>query len=159
MATNHNININLNGSGGQSNLKTSAKRSVQQIRQNNTSKFKLSKVVSKVPQAFNANSYGSGSLKRMGFAGAVAFAGVTLANKALDMYLDIRQASTGDILTTGNIKRTKNYILNPVRYFVDDVYAYGFLQQKITNRQNEQNQYYRELTGKAIVGNQYGVKR
>lgn len=125
----------------------------------NTAKFKIGKMVAKSPQALNPNAYGAGALKRLGIAGAVAYAGVQMANKAMDIYFDIRQASTGDQLMIGNVRRVRNYVMNPAKYFIDDIYNYGFLEQKRVNRQNEQNQYYRELTGKAIVGNQYGQKR
>lgn len=160
MATNHVITVmQKSGKGSSSNLKTSAKRSVTQMRFNNTSKMNLGKIVAKSTQALNPNSLGVNNLKRMGIVGGITYAGVQLANKALEIGLDIHSASTGNQLAVGNIRRTKNYVLNPAKYFIDDIYKYGFLQQRITNRQNESNAYYRELTGKSIVGNQYGEKR
>ena len=160
MATNHVITVmQKSGKGSSSNLKTSAKRNITQMQFNNTSKMNLGKIVSKSAQALNPNSLGVGALKRMGIAGAITFAVVNTANKVLEIGMDIYSASTGNQLAVGNIRRTKNYILNPAKYFIDDIYKYGFLQQRITNRQNESNAYYRELTGKSIVGNQYGDKR
>lgn len=158
MAVNHNININLHGSGGTSS-KTSAKRSITNMKQKNTTSLKLGKVIAKSPQMFNANTFGISGLKRLGIAGAIAYSTVTIANRVTDIFLDIHQASTGDQLAVGNFRRVRSYVLNPVSYFVDDIYKYGILQQKNINRQNYANEYYRDLTGKAIVGNQYGQKR
>jgi hypothetical protein len=159
MAVNHNININLNGKGGGSTLRTSAKRSVKEIKNNASKNMHIPKLLQKYNKTMGGLGAVGGGLKYAGIAGAIAYAGVSTANKIIDIALQVRSASTGEQITIGNIKRVKSYILNPIQYAKDSIWSQGFIQQKIIDRQNQSNDYYRELTGMAIVGNQYGNKR
>lgn len=156
MAVNHNININLNGSGG--TTKTSAKGAIQNINQKTQNKTKIPNILKK----FNARMGGMGAvsgMKRAGVAGAIGFAVVSTANKVHDIFLDIKQASTGDEVQIGNVRNIKHAFMNPVKYATDLYYNSAILQKRYVARQNYENNYYRELTGKAIAGRQFGNKR
>jgi len=161
MAQNHTINIRLGGKGGNgtSNLKTSPKRTIVQMKEINSTKMHIPSALKRFNAKVGGGLGSASALKYAGVAGAIAYGVVGTANKVLDVALDVHVAKTGNTIGVGNIKRVRKYILNPVSYFVDDIYNYGYLQQVTTNRQNKANDYYRELTGKAIVGNQYGNKR
>lgn len=164
MATNHNINVNFrsrgSGGGSQSNLKTSAKRGALQIKANANSKSPIPNIISKTQRAMGVSGVsGFGALKTAGVAGAIAFAGVSLANKVADVVMDVYSASTGEEILVGNIRKVRSYVLNPVKYAKDSIYGYGILQSRIIKRQNYENDYHRELSGNLIVGNQYGSKR
>lgn len=156
MANNHVINVNFKQKGtGVSSLKTSAKSSIIKIG---------SKQQSLNPSFQTLKKHPTSNFSLQGFFGkslALAISGVTvaIANKALDIGMDIYQASTGNQLTVGNIKRVRSYIFRPKEYFVDGIYKYGYLQEKVVSRQNYENNYHRELTGNLIIGNQYGSKR
>ena len=157
MPTNHNINVNFRtkGSIGHSSLKTSAKGSIIRIKKEKSRVDTSFDLLKKHP----TGSYGFNGISGKTVGLAVSGAVVGASNKALEIGMTIYSASSGEQITVGNIRKVKRYVFNPAKYFIDDIYNYGFLQQRIVNRQNESNDYYRELTGKAIVGEQYGVKR
>jgi len=159
---NHNINVNLRSGKGKS--KTSANGSVQKISQrmsgsNPTSPKSLS----------NGMDKDMGMGKQIGsFFGYVAksalgISGITVASasKVHDMILDINMARTGESVSVGNIKQFKKYAISPIgwiNYAKDSSYGYMLDDFRIA-RQNTEKDYYRELSGNLIVGNQYGSKK
>jgi hypothetical protein len=157
MATNHNINVILNGTNGQNRPKTSAVGNVQRIQNKTTPKNPASKLLNSIGNKVGGVPSMRG-ISKMGVAGAVAFALVSSANKVADMAMDVYSASSGEKLLVGNIKKVKSYVLNPIAYAKDSIWTFGVLQSRINKRENYENNYQRELTGKFIVGSQYGKK-
>lgn len=159
MPVNHNINVRLTGGthGSKTSAKNSVKNSLQKTSESGSSTpRKLSKGI-KTAVAKDVGSFGI-----FGGAGAVVMLGIKEAikytNVALDIYVDITQASTGEKIRAGNFKRIKGYILDPMSYAVEGTYGV-FLKNLETNRYNKENDYYRELTGNLIVSKQFGEKR
>ena len=154
---NHNINVNLRNGKGKS--KTSANGSVQKISQRMSGSNPTSpKALSNISTATNKNSlFGNQSKSALGMVMAV----VETANKMHDIVLDINMARTGESVSIGNIKKLKKYALSPegwVSYVSDATYGYVLNDFRIA-RQNTEKDYYRELSGNLIVGNQYGIKK
>jgi len=156
---NHNINVNLRNGKGKS--KTSANGSVQKISNrmsgsNPTSPKTLSNNIASAQQPKNG-LFGLQSKSALAIAGIV----VETANKMHDIVLDINMARTGESVSVGNIKRLKKYALSPmgwISYASDATYGYVLNDFRIA-RQNTEKDYYRELSGNLIVGNQYGSKK
>lgn len=161
MAVNHNINVNLKkGAEIKSNNKTSAVRGIQS---NNTSRKSNNNSARQLARGLRAvRTLDTGALGLFGGMGGATLAvvqeGVKLANKVVDISLDINLARTGESINVGNIKRIKGYILNPSSALIDATYGV-WLNKLRVNRENESNAYYRELSGNLIVSNQYGIKR
>ena len=159
---NHNINVNLRNGKGKS--KTSANGSVHKISNrmsgsNPTSPKSLSNNVGK------SSSIGQYASSLFGFVAksALGISGISVAtaSKIHDVILDVNMARTGESVSTGNIKKFKEYALTPVgwiNYAKDATYGYMLDDFRIA-RQNTEKDYYRELSGNLIVGNQYGSKK
>lgn len=160
MPVNHNINVRItdNLSG---DIKTSAKGSVKRSFQKTSERGNMTSR----KMATAIKGVGAGNVSALGSFGVVAGLGtlvvkqaIQYASKAVDIYVDITQSATGEKIRAGNIKRIKGYLLNPMGFAVDATYGV-WLQSLEVNRQNQANDYYRELTGNLIVSKQYGEKR
>jgi hypothetical protein len=162
MSVNHNINVVLRRSSGGSNsttTRTSSVRAVRSIQERTQSRGLNTRSLSRSVRAIRTFDVGA-----LGLFGGISGAGLALAqetlktaNKALDIYLDINLARTGESMKIGNIKRVKGYILNPSSY-VKAMLVNEFITKPIVNRQNQAKDYYRELSGNMIVGSQYGKR-
>jgi hypothetical protein len=159
MAVNHNINVNLRQARG-TQTRTSAVRGVQKV---TTARETSPSSARQLARGLRTvRTLDSGSLGLFGGMGGATMTvvqeSVKLANRAVDIYLDINLARTGEVLRVGNIKRVKGYLLNPTKFAVDATYGV-WLQRLRTNRANQENDYYRELSGNLITSNQFGNKR
>lgn len=148
------------GGGGGYSGRTSAVRTVENSRQNmgNKGAAKSYAMVARFARTGDIGSFGLyGGLKATAM-GVIVQESIKVASKGIDIFLDVKLAATGETIGIGNTKRLKGYILKPTSYIWDA--TYGVYTQKLkTNRQNEANAYYRELSGNLIVGNQYGKVR
>jgi hypothetical protein len=155
---NHNINVNLRH--GSSKSKTSANGSVQKIAQRMSgSSSTSSKNLAKGLRTLRTLDFGN-----MGLFGGNSGAGMAIAQEVMktaykiaDLRLDWLNARTGDSISIGNTKKIMNLFKNPTSIISE---SYGSWLQSIENdRANKSNEYYRELSGNLIVGNQYGIKK
>jgi len=155
---NHNINVNLRR--GSSKSKTSANGSVQRISQRMSGSSSTSaKNLAKGLRTIRTLDFGN-----MGLFGGTSGAGVAIAQeimktayKVADLRLDWLNARTGDAISIGNTKKVIKLFQNPTSIISE---SYGAWIQGIENdRANQSNDYYRELSGNLIVGNQYGSKK
>jgi len=159
MSVNHNINVVLRKSSGGSNsttTRTSSVRAVRSIQERTQSKGLNTRSLSRTVRAIRTFDVGA-----LGLFGGISGAGLALAQEAIktankihDFYLDYSLARTGETMSIGNVKRIKGYILNPTAYIRDATWGV-FLQKLAIARENTENEYYRELSGNLIVGNQY----
>jgi hypothetical protein len=162
MAVNHNINVNLRK--GTKSISSRGKTSaVRGIQSNNTSRKSNNNSSRQLARGLRAvRTLDTGALGLFGGMGGATMAvvqeTVKIANRVVDIALDINLARTGESINVGNIKRIKGYLLNPQSYIIDATYGLWLNTLKI-NRENESNAYYRELSGNLIVSNQYGIKR
>jgi len=156
---NHNINVKLRNGKGKS--KTSANGSVHKISQRmNGSSPNSTKSLARNFKAINTLD-----ASQMGLFGGVSNSSISIAqevvkfaSKIADLALDINMARTGESIAVGNMRKLKRYILNPISYLSDGSYEYVLNDFRIA-RQNTEKDYYRELSGNLIVGNQYGSKK
>ena len=159
---NHNINVNLRNGKGKS--KTSANGSVQKISQrmsgsNPTSPKSLSNNMDKDGGMGKQISLFFGYVAKSSL--GISSITVASASKIHDIFLDVNMARTGESVSVGNIKQFKKYALSPVGWWnfaKDATYGYVLDDFRIA-RQNTEKDYYRELSGNLIVGNQYGSKK
>ena len=156
---NHNINVNLRNGKGKS--KSSAHGSLQRISQRmGGSNPNATKSLARNFKAINTLD-----ASQMGLFGGTSNSSISIAqevvkfaSKMTDIVLDIQMARTGESIAVGNMRKLKKYILNPISYLSDGSFEYILNDFRIA-RQNNENQYYRELSGNLIVGNQYGIKK
>lgn len=160
MPVNHNINVRLfSGKGG--TTKTSAKGSVKRSFQKTSESKELTpRQIARTIRAVRTSDFGA--LGLFGGEGGAMFSSIQemakTASKLMDYVLDVNLARSGEKIGIGNIKRGKGYMINPVKYGLDATWGV-YLQNLEISRQNQSNDYYRELTGNLIVSKQYGEKR
>lgn len=157
MPVNHTINVNLRSGKFGTSSRTSAKSNVRNVISGKKSEgtFGARNVARLIRTVRTADTSYLGLFGGMGGATmAVVQEGVKLANRALDIYLDIGLARTGENMSIGNIKRVKGYILNPASFVIEGTYGV-WLQTMRINRQNQSNAFYRELSGNMIAGEQF----
>jgi len=90
--------------------------------------------------------------------GLVVQESIKFVNKGIDIAIDVNLAKTGESVRAGNTKRIKGYLLNPASYVIEASYG-EYLRDLTVSRQNIKNEYYRNLTGNLVYGNQYGDKK
>jgi protein subunit release factor A len=155
---NHNINVNLRNGKGKS--KTSANGSVQKISQRMSGSSSTSaKNLAKGLRTLRTLDFGN-----MGLFGGTSGASMAIAQevmktayKVADLRLDWLNARTGDSISIGNTKKAIRLFQNPTNIISE---SYGAWIQSVENdRANKSNDYYRELSGNLIIGNQYGIKK
>lgn len=160
MPVNHNINVRLSGSHQKVTNRTSAQGNISKSTGHSGGNKPFgAKQLARGIRAFRTLDAGS-----LGLFGGVAGASIAvvqettkLANKIVDIVLDINMARSGETISIGNIKRVKGYILNPKSFIIEATYGM-WLERLRINRQNQTNAYHRELSGNLIVGNQYRNK-
>jgi hypothetical protein len=155
---NHNINVNLRQ--GNSKSKTSANGTIQRISQRMSgSSSESAKNLAKGIRTIRTLDFGN-----MGLFGGTSGASLAIAQevmktayKVVDMRLDWLIARTGDSISIGNTKKVLQLFKNPTSIISESYNAW--LQSIENDRANKSNDYYRDLSGNLIVGNQYGSKK
>ena len=157
---NHTIKVQLNGSG-RGGTKGSA---VNTLTKNIMSNQKTNSMSSK-QLVRGLRTLRTGDLGNLGLFGgkggsatmAIVQEVVKVANRVADIAISVNEASSGESIKAGNVRKVKSYFMNPTSYAWDATYGV-YLQKLQISRQNQSNEYYRQLSGNIITGNQFGKK-
>jgi len=157
---NHTIKVQLSGSG-RGGTKGSA---VNTLTKNIMSNQKTNSMSSK-QLVRGLRTLRTGDLGNLGLFGgkggsatmAIVQEVVKVANRVADIAISVNEASSGESIKAGNVRKVKSYFMNPTSYAWDATYGV-YLQKLQISRQNQSNEYYRQLSGNIITGNQFGKK-
>jgi len=153
----HDINIINRTSASGRKSRTSATRSVKKITTSGKTN-KANNVAKALRTVRGAKKMSPLEMAVAGTAiGMLVREGVKTVNKGVDMVLDYQTAKTGEEVTYGNIKRVKNYIMNPVSYLIDSTWGARLIEMQ-NKRRNAINDYYQGLTGNMEYSEAFGKK-
>lgn len=100
-----------------------------------------------------------GALSMMNSGVGVVLSGIqtvgSTIQRGVNIYSSFMEAKTGEIMRYNNLRAKVSAYVHPIDYLKRGVWDYGVIQQMKINRQNEELNYNRELTGNIIYSKSY----